>query len=245
MKRIKRLLSLLLAASVCVSLCGCVPHTELNERAIVEALGIDYDGEQYKITFQYYNLSGAGSRTQIDPSKPNVLTAKGTGSSVYAALKDAEFNCGRELMLGITQLIIIGRSAAEKPLKSLLSFSAAFYESHPQVMLAVADSTAEDVLAVKFLEGSLSTQKLTFMFKTAEKTGYINFPSLLDTFIDLAGKRGSLCLPLLKVTEDGSDVTDDGKNVQITGGVLFRDGVYRSDLNTEQMAGLDLSVCAM
>lgn len=225
---------------MCLGLCGCVPHTELNKRAIVEALGIDYDGSQYKVTFQYYNLSGAGSRTQIDPSKPNVLTAKGTGSSVYAALKDAEFNCGRELMLGITQIIVIGREAAKQPLKSLISFSAAFYESHPKVKLAIADDTAEKVLSVKFTEGSVSTQKLSFMFETAEKSGYVGFPSMLDTFIDLSGKHGSLCLPLLQEVDDGSDVTKEGKNVLIKGGVIFRDGVYCAEIDTEETSGLAL-----
>lgn len=217
-----------------------MPHTELNERAIVESLGIDYDGQQYKVTFQYYNLSGTGSRTQIDLSKPNVLTAHGTGSSVYAALKDAEFNCGRELMLGITQIIVIGREAAKQPLKSLISFSAAFYESHPKVKLAIADDTAENVLSVKFTEGTVSTQKLSFMFKTAEKSGYVNFPSMLDTFIDLSGKHGSLCLPLLQVVNNGSDVTEEGKDVLIKGGVIFRDGVYCADIDTEETSGLAL-----
>ena len=228
------------ALALCAFMCGCVPHTELNERAIVQALGIDHDGSQYKITFQYYNMSGAGSHTQVDPTKPNVLTAKGTGSSVYAALKDAEFNCGRELMLGSTQLIVIGREATKLNLADIMSFSSSYSESHPEVMIAAAEKTAEEVLAVKFTEGSLSTQKLTFMFRTAEKSGYISLPTMLDTFISLSGGRGSLCLPQLTVIDEGTDVTEDGKNVRINGGVLFRNGAAAAVADMTAMSGLAL-----
>ena len=93
-------------------LSGCVPHTELNEKAIVLAIGIDYEDEIFKTCFQYYNPSGTGGQTLVDNSQPNVLTTKGEGENVYGALEDASFRCGRELMLGVTQLIIIGEDAA-------------------------------------------------------------------------------------------------------------------------------------
>ena len=37
------------------TLSGCVPHTELNEKAIILAIGVDYEDEKYKVMFQYYN----------------------------------------------------------------------------------------------------------------------------------------------------------------------------------------------
>ena len=59
MKRIGslKLVSLILTA---VLLGGCVPHTELNEKAIVMAIGIDYEDELYSVTFQYYTSAPAG-----------------------------------------------------------------------------------------------------------------------------------------------------------------------------------------
>ena len=58
MKEIKKIIKKCAAAALVLSLLllsGCVPHTELNEKAIVMAITIDYKDEKYYVSFQYYN----------------------------------------------------------------------------------------------------------------------------------------------------------------------------------------------
>lgn len=244
MKKIRKLLKISAALTASALLTGCVPHTELNEKAIVMAIGIDYEEEKFNITFQYYNPTGLGGRTLVDNSQPNVLTAKGTGENVYGALEDASFRCGRELMLGVTQIIVIGEDAAKYSVDRVINFTKSFFQSHPDMLITVAEGKACDLMQVKFSEGTVSTQKLKFMLTNAEKSGIVSLPSALDLFIALQTKQKSACLPRLRLIDDGkSDASQDGKTIEIAGGVLIKDGKAVDETDIEVMSGLEILCC--
>lgn len=225
-------------------LTGCVPHTELNEKAIVMAIAIDYKDEKFNVTFQYYNPTGMGGRTLVDNSQPNVLTASGEGENVYAALEDASFRCGRELMLGVTQLIILGEEAAKYSVDKVMNFSKSFFQSHPDMLVTVAEGEAKEMMHVKFSEGIVSTQKLKFLLNNAEKSGIVSLPSALELFTTLETKQKSGTLPRLRLIEGiKSDASEDGKTVEIAGGVLIKDGKTVGNVDMEVMSGLELLCC--
>lgn len=234
----------LLTAFSLVALAGCVPHTELNEKAIILAIGIDYKDEKYSVMFQYYNPTGIGGRTLVDNSQPNVLTSKGEGENVYAALEDATFRCGRELMLGVTQLIVIGREAAEYSVEKVMEFTKSFFQSHPDMLVTVAEEEAEKLMEVKFSEGIVSTQKLKFLLTNAEKTGIVGLPNAIELFTSLQTNRQSSALPRLRLLENlDSDASEDGKTVEISGGVLISEGKAVDQVDMEVMSGLQILCC--
>ena len=234
-----KMLCFFLLLSVLSSFSGCVPHTELNEKAIILAIGVDYEDEKYKTMFQYYNPTGIGGRTLVDNSQPNVLTAKGEGDNVYAALEDAAFRCGREMMLGVTQFIIIGEKAAEHSVENVVDFTKSFFQSHPDMLVAVAEGEAEKLLEVKFSEGIVSTQKLKFLLTNAEKSGIVSLPDALELFTSLQTKRQSSALPRLRLLDsDQSDASEDGKTLEISGGVLINEGKAVDKVDIEVMSGI-------
>lgn len=241
----KKILKMISAAVALTMLSGCVPHKELNEKAIVLAIGIDYEDEIFKVCFQYYNPSGTGGKTLVDNSQPNVLTAKGEGENVYGALEDASFRCGRELMLGVTQLIIIGEEAAKYSVEQVMSFTKSDFQSHPDMLVVVSEGKAVDYMKVKFTEGTVSTQKLKFMLQNASTNGNTALPSALDLFISLQTELRSACLPRLRLLkgegeEEKSDVSEDGKNIEICGGVLIKDGKAIAQTDIEVTSGLEM-----
>ena len=231
----KRLICL--TALVSLLLTGCVPHTELNERAIIEAVGIDLDGGEYIVTMQYYNTLGSESD---DISETNVLTAKGRGDSVYNAITDAGFSDGKRLMFGVNQLIIIGESAACKDITDLLSFATTYYQSHADVKIGVAEGTAENLLSVKFKEGLISTQKLKFIFSNAEETGFAANASIIDVMSVMSSSTESICLPLIRTVDADLDVSEDGRTIEIAGGVVYKNRVMADTISLEAMSGVEL-----
>lgn len=231
----KRLICL--TALVSLLLTGCVPHTELNERAIIEAVGIDFDGGAYTVTMQYYNTLGSESD---DISETNVLTAKGRGDSVYNAITDAGFSDGKSLMFGVNQLIIIGENAAHKDITELLSFATTYYQSHADVKIGVAEGTAENLLSVKFKEGLISTQKLKFIFSNAEETGFVANASIIDVMSAMSSSTESICLPLIRTVDVDSDVSEDGRTIEIAGGVVYKNKVMADTISLEAMSGVEL-----
>lgn len=238
---VKKALKLISAVLAAAMLGGCIPHTELDEKAIILAIGIDYEEEEYSVTFQHYSPTGLGGQTLVDNSQPNVLTASGKGRDVFEALEDASIKCGCELMLGVTQIIIIGEDAAKNSVADVIDFSKSFFQCHPDMLVAVAEGKAEDYMQVKFSEGIVSTQKLKYLLSNAQRMGRIKLPAALDLFIALQTEQQSTCLPRLKLIEDGkSDASEDGKSIEISGGVLIKNGKSRDDTDMDTMKGLQL-----
>ena len=238
MKKAVKLIAAVLAAML---LGGCIPHTELDERAIILAIAIDYEEEEYSVTFQYYNPTGLGGQAPVDNSQPNVLTASGKGMDVYEALEDASFKCGRELLLGVAQIILIGEKAADNSVTDVMDFSKSCFQSHPYMLVAVTEGKAEDYMQVKFSEGIASTNKLKYLLQNADRYGMVTLPSALDLFIALHTEQQSACLPRLKLNEEEkSDASEDGKSIEISGGVLIKDGKMQDTADMETMKGLYL-----
>lgn len=244
MKTARKIISAAVAAALSLTaLSGCVPHTELNEKAIILAIGIDYKDDMFKVNFQYYNPTGIGGRTLVDNSQPNVMTSKGEGENIYAALEDAAFRCGRELMLGVTQIIVIGEDAAKYSVVKVMEFSKSFFQSHPDMLVTVAEGDAEELMKVKFSEGIVSTQKLKFMLTNAEKSGIAGLPNAIELFTALQTNRKSAALPRLRLIDNESDASEEGKTIEISGGVLINDGKAVRDVDIEVMSGLEILCC--
>ena len=124
------------------SLSGCLPHTELDEQAIVEAVGIDYADGEYEVTVQYFNMEGTGGSSPIDSTKANVVNISGKGESVSTALNSASVKCGKSFMYGITSVIVMGREALKQDILKTLSFAESYYQSNTSVLVAAADGKA-------------------------------------------------------------------------------------------------------
>ena len=95
--RMIRAVAIMLALTVTITLAGCVSYVDLSDRAIVQAIGIDYlpDKKVYRISMQYFNQSSEGGQNQIDKTQDNVLKSVGEGESIFAAAKNASMLTGK------------------------------------------------------------------------------------------------------------------------------------------------------
>ncbi len=233
----KKIAAILLAA---ISLSGCIPHTELDKQAIVEAMGIDYSEGKYEVSVQYFNMEGAGGSSPIDPSKANVINTSGKGDSVSAALESASVKCGRNFMYGITSVIVIGKEALKQDILKTLSFAESYYQSNPAVLVAAAEDKASDIMDVKFKEGVVSVERLKAVLTNAEYHGLGKTTEILELLSSQHRSNAGTTLPLLKVVNNGSDASDDGKTVELTGGVLINNRKYAGDLSLSDLSGIQL-----
>jgi len=237
MRLCKKILLLVFAITVCS---GCIPHTELDNQAIVEAIGIDYADNKYEVTVQYFNMEGTGGNSPIDSTKANVINITGKGESVTAALESASLKCGRPFMYGITGLVIIGRDALDEDIVKTMSFAESYYQSNPSVLLAAADGKASDILGVKFKEGIISIEHLRMILDNADYNGIAESIKILEMLSEQRREYGGTVLPVLKSINNGSDASDDGKTVELSGGYLIADGRFTGEVSLSDMSGLML-----
>ena len=221
-------------------LSGCLPHTELDEQAIVEAIGIDYSDGEYEVTVQYFNMEGTGGNAPIDSTKANVVNISGKGDSVSAALNSASVKCGKSFMYGITGIIILGREALNQDILKTLSFAESYYQSNPSVLAAAADKKASDILGVKFKDGVISVEHLKMLLNNAQYYGICENVMIHELLSEQRLKYTGTVLPVLSAKEQGGETTDDGKTVEITSGILLKNKAYARDLSFKEMSGLQL-----
>ncbi len=251
--KIFRTTAVLMLAVFTLSLCGCVNYVDLADRAIVQAIGIDYlpDKKVYRISMQYFNQSSEGGQNQIDKTQDNVLKSVGEGDNVFSAAKNASLLTGKDLLLSENRLIVIGKELRKYDLEQTMEFFIGNFHSHPQAYVAAAENTAEELLDIRFKEGSTSSQRLADLIRNAASEGrcVYSYPYRVMTML-CTGTRSAF-LPLLKTAELKTDVTipkegrDSGKGggeeqsedgettIILDGGVIFKDGVELSQVNAD------------
>ena len=80
---------------------GCWNYQELNEFAIVTGMAIDFQDNQYKLSFLIAN----GNKNESEQTKTSILT--GTGITIYDAFKDISLISPKELYISHLSVIIV------------------------------------------------------------------------------------------------------------------------------------------
>lgn len=230
----KRLVPLIAAA---VMLCGCVPHTELDKLAIAEAVGIDYADGEYTVTVQYFNTDASGGVTAVDSSAPNAVTAECGGKTIESALEGLSYKTGKEIMLGAAGVVVFGKDAAFS-LRDSLGFTASHYSGNFRAYITAADGKASDILAVKFREGNASVEKIEAMLNNAEKLGLSRPIRLCEAAEMLFSPTASVVLPRFTAYSGDGEMTEDDKNLMLSGGALCTADAYAGEFGTDEMCGL-------
>lgn len=240
MKLLKRIALLAVLAGLIFSSASCLAHTELDKQAIVEAIGIDRSEDGYEVTVQYFGMEGVGGSTLLDSTKANVLVVSGKGSDIFTALESVSAKCGKSMMYGITNLIVVGKDAAEPDLKGVLSFAESYYQNNPNMLLAVAEGKASDIMNVKFKEENVSANHLQSLLSNAEKKGLGECKRLYSVLNELVQPTAAAVLPLIGVKETGTGATDDGKTVELLGGAVFAERKFAGTVSLSAFSGVQL-----
>lgn len=142
LKKITAVLSLLLCLAL---LCGCSSEpSRLNERALVEAVGIDYEQDAYTVTLLVYKPS-----SEIGQIQNNTETISAKAESISAAMELLAAELGRSPFFDNNRILVLGRNAAQEKLKHLMAFLASDHRIKPACFVMAAQNKASDILGGK------------------------------------------------------------------------------------------------
>ena len=111
----KRKITLFIAVLICVLLCGCNGYTELNNRYVITALGVDFNGE---VTVSA-EIFISGDTIKTDLKRTVVRTSAENISKAFYKLKSA---LSKNPFLDHCTAVVIGESVDEKVLKETFEF---------------------------------------------------------------------------------------------------------------------------
>ena len=246
MKLLHRCLICLLALCCPLAFSGCLSPVQLNERAIVQAVGLDWANGQIRATFQIFAPSGNGG---ISASAENAHIITADGPTVSEAIQNATLTQGKQLFVGHSRIIIIGRALAERGLAQPLSYFSANAWSRSSIHLAMAENTAEEILSAKINQGILPADTLEAIAENAAANGFVQNIQLYEFLGALEDGYEAPVLPVLR-QKSGQDTEGEGADtssqeslaevsgVEMAGMAVFSGDKLAALLSREESRGL-------
>lgn len=197
-------------------------YTPITSRMMVYAIGIDKDGEKFKITLAANNVETA--------SETDVVSAE--GETFYSALSEAEKAASKEIFLGHTGIIIIGQEAANDNFTGFLDYTARNFRMRMNIkLLTVMNSTAKEILDLKGEAGNNILFKLDSLINTVT-TASDNCTLLNRVVQDIANEETDPVTLAVKVI---TNENTGEKELSLAGFALYKDESLNSFI-TEDIA---------
>lgn len=187
-------------------LTACTRIDPINERLIVEVIGVDYEEKknEYKISLELYTPQGGSSPTTIDPTQSNAKLVECRGETIYEALTNATLLVGDRFFYGNTRVIILGESASKELLQELMDFLNNFSEISANVKIVTTKGTASDLLKTDIKEGITPGEAISHLLKNSRFSGKSVDFSFLEFTQAYLSRTLSPVLPVIKLTKKES-----------------------------------------
>ena len=219
---------ILLLAVLLALFTGWVRSVQLNERAIVQAIGLDKENGQYILTLQIFDPEGEeGDET----AGGKILRAQ--GKTISQAMRKANLQQGQEIFLGHTKLLILGQEIAQEGVETAIDYFGADPQFRPTVDVLLAETKAEDILKEPLDSTILPVLSAKMMLE-----GYRDSAQLVRT--QLQGLAGALKNPAvgsyLPVAAPSAEEENPG--IQVVGAAVLRNGKKAGDFLPPETRGI-------
>ncbi|WP_374712305.1 Ger(x)C family spore germination protein [Symbiobacterium terraclitae] len=202
----KRVIALLILLPL---LSGCWSRRELNDVALVIALGIDMvEPAIYEVTLAVAGpgAAGGGKEQQGNGSQPKTIVVSERGRSFAGILRQIELHLPRRVNLTHTLLVVVGERLAEHGLGDTLDFILRAPEVRLQGMIMMARGSVRTLLQTEPLMEALVSKSLT---EIAQARVGLEM-RLWEFFSALATDYRSPMLPVVELVES-SDAAQLGQ----------------------------------
>lgn len=248
----KRLCLQLLVLCCILGSYGCTPtHSkrELNSIAIVMGLGLDaskdtskdisLDAGKLRVTAQVVrtgSLSGGGAKSGGGPSNAadamywNLVME---GNDIFPMLRGSVKQSNRNLYISHNQVIVFGEELAKEGLAPFMDYFFREREMRYNVLLAVSEQPAGDILKISPNLENLPAQEIAKLLKIQARQAESPTESLFDFAVDLKSGKKAAVLPLINAQQ----TEDEEETVYVDGCAVFKDWAMVGTLNAAETRG--------
>lgn len=208
---LKRALLFLLVTSL-IFVAGCWNSKELNTLAIAVGMGIDKNGDQYKVSVQVVEPGEVAGKK--GGGKTPVILFQATSTNILEALRKITTESPRKVYMSHLRILVFGESLAREGIGKVLDFISRDHEMRQDFFIVVArQTTAENTLKVLTHLEKIPAFKLFSTLRTSQDTWAPTTTVTLDKLISEIVSEGSQPV-LTGLRIDGEQETSgDMKNV--------------------------------
>ena len=197
-----RLCLLIVAAVILIFFSNDFGLVDIQKTAIVLAVGIDRDGEDFALTAQIAVPKGS-ERTTGGTSSVEI---EGRGATVPDCISDIYAKTGWVPKLVFCNLVLLGESAANEDVFSCLDFFLRNEYIPNSCQLAACEGSAGEMLSTTSAIDDTSALALSKLFSdAAKKSGYVLTTTLREFAVGYYGVSGSGYMPYVRAqAQEGS-----------------------------------------
>ena len=203
-----------------IFLCTGCTYSEINDLAIANSVGIDYEDGIYTITLQIMDLNTESNRSSnIDE---NTLMYVGKGNSIPTAIRNISLKYPNTVYLGHLELMVIGKGMVEYNIEKTFDYFMRSPEARSETYLLISTKyKANEILDTndENKESFPTRDIITTIENSTKRNGRINEVSMED-FIATNLKKG--IDPIVPVIKESKNPNKDFKNTKIIGMSVFK-----------------------
>ena len=196
-----RLCLIIVAAIILIFFSNDFGLVDIQKTAIVLAVGIDRDGEDFALTAQIAVPKGS-ERTTGGTSSVEI---EGRGATVPDCISDIYAKTGWVPKLVFCNLVLLGESAVQADVFSCLDFFLRNEYIPNSCQLAACEGSAGEMLSSQSAIDDTSALALSKLFSdAAKKSGYVMTTTLREFAVGYYGVSGSGYMPYVRAqTQEG------------------------------------------
>lgn len=150
-----------------ILLTGCYNYRELNNLAIIDAIGIDYKDNKFLVTAQILNVE----KKATDDSEKLIVVYEGEGQSVAEAIRNMSLNDPKEMYLGHLELIILGESLTKDSVDKIFEFFLRDPKVRSEALVVTSKSdSAREILNQKVNSNIFPSKSIINSIEVSSKT---------------------------------------------------------------------------
>lgn len=244
---IKKIIAIL---SICLLMTGCFNYNELNQLAIITAMAVDKEDDNYVVSILIANSKNNQSTSKEGESQTVVYSAK--GKTISEALKNIDLENPRQNYVGHLSALIVSEEVARDGLLNVLDLLFRNSESTKRFYMAVAkDQKAKDILKIVSPLESFPSQTISTNIQTSSESQAVSIAVVYSEFIDLMIKKG--VEPVLPTITIEGNVKSGSKNsnleqsepkakLKLSTVALFKDDKLIGFADKNQSRGINLAL---
>lgn len=220
---------------LCTLFSGCdFSAGELKNRLIVQAIGIDRNEDGgVRVTLQTLNTEMTGNpNSGANPGDiVNSMTVE--GKTIAEAISNASETVGKMPLLSQNRLLVFGRETAERGLHGYLDYFVRNVQNRATVLVAVSDTTAEELVSAKMGESVLAADSIENILQAERFNSNIVNRELYNLVNKLDSDTADAVLPILRVGGEQEE-----SKIQMLSAAVFQEDCLRYELRDENITAL-------
>ena len=200
---------------------GCYDYKEINDLAIITAIGVDFKDDEYIITLEVLN-----DQTDKDSGKIESYTKTGKDKTIAKALEKAADLLSDQANYTQVKLMVLSNAIIEDKFNTIIDFfmrSTYFRENF--YVISSMDTSPKDILNNKTNESKVASSTIINLL---DSLNYSSNSAVLKTFDQVIEET-------LAFGKDTcfSNITLDNEQFKIDGLTIFKDYEYKNTLENK------------